>query len=42
MTKMTEEGAKSPMDLYEQLNAQGDKVRSLKTAKADKVSDVTT
>lgn len=28
----------SPMELYEQLNAQGDKVRALKSAKAEKVS----
>lgn len=30
--------AVSPMELYEKLNAQGDKVRHLKTAKAEKVS----
>uniref|UniRef100_A0A3P8TMY8 Tryptophan--tRNA ligase, cytoplasmic n=1 Tax=Amphiprion percula TaxID=161767 RepID=A0A3P8TMY8_AMPPE len=30
------EGANSPMELYEKLNAQGEKVRSLKTAKAEK------
>lgn len=30
------EAAKSPMELYERLNAQGEKVRSLKTAKAEK------
>ncbi|KAF1374779.1 hypothetical protein PFLUV_G00232630 [Perca fluviatilis] len=30
------EGAKSPLELYEQLTAQGDEVRTLKTAKADK------
>lgn len=30
----------TPMELYEKLAAQGDKVRSLKTAKADKVSIV--
>lgn len=28
----------SPMELYEKLTAQGDQVRALKTAKADKVS----
>lgn len=32
------EGAKSPMELYEKLTEQGDQVRVLKTAKADKVS----
>lgn len=32
------EGAKSPVELYEKLTAQGDKVRALKTAKAEKVS----
>lgn len=32
------EGAKSPMELYERLTEQGNKVRSLKTAKAEKVS----
>lgn len=32
------EEAKSPMELYEKLNAIGDKVRSLKAAKAEKVS----
>ena len=31
-------GGATTMELYEQLTAQGDKVRSLKTAKADKVS----
>lgn len=30
--------AKSPMELYEKLNAQGETVRALKTAKAVKVS----
>lgn len=30
-------GGTSPMVLYEQLAAQGDQVRALKTAKADKV-----
>lgn len=32
------EGAVSSAELYEKLNAQGDKVRQLKTAKAEKVS----
>lgn len=32
------EAARSPMELYEELTAQGDQVRALKTAKADKVS----
>lgn len=32
------EGAKSPMELYETLTAQGEQVRALKTAKATKVS----
>uniref|UniRef100_A0A8C4DCC0 Tryptophan--tRNA ligase, cytoplasmic n=1 Tax=Dicentrarchus labrax TaxID=13489 RepID=A0A8C4DCC0_DICLA len=30
------EGAKTPMELYEELTAQGDQVRALKTAKAEK------
>lgn len=33
------EGTVSPMELFEKLNAQGEKVRSLKSAKAEKVSD---
>lgn len=33
------EGTMSPMELFEKLNAQGEKVRSLKSAKAEKVSD---
>lgn len=32
------EGTMSPMELFEKLNAQGEKVRSLKSAKAEKVS----
>lgn len=32
------ERAMSPMELYEKLTTQGDQVRSLKNAKADKVS----
>lgn len=32
------EAAVSPMELYVKLNEQGDKVRDLKTAKAEKVS----
>ena len=39
MTDCQGEGGKSPMELYEKLNAQGDQVRSLKAAKAEKVSD---
>lgn len=35
-----DEGAMSPMELYEKLNAQGDKVRTLKSAKAEKVSNI--
>lgn len=34
------EGASTPMELYERLGAQGDKVRSLKSAKAEKVSNL--
>lgn len=32
------ERAMSPVELYEKLTAQGDQVRALKTAKAEKVS----
>uniref|UniRef100_A0A3B5LEH8 Uncharacterized protein n=1 Tax=Xiphophorus couchianus TaxID=32473 RepID=A0A3B5LEH8_9TELE len=32
------EGASTPMELYEKLSEQGGKVRSLKSAEADKVS----
>ncbi len=32
------ETATSPMELYEKLTAQGEQVRALKTAKAEKVS----
>uniref|UniRef100_A0A7N8WVV3 Tryptophan--tRNA ligase, cytoplasmic n=1 Tax=Mastacembelus armatus TaxID=205130 RepID=A0A7N8WVV3_9TELE len=36
MTDCQGDGAGCPMDLYEKLNAQGDKVRALKAAKAEK------
>ncbi|XP_061651728.1 tryptophan--tRNA ligase, cytoplasmic isoform X2 [Phyllopteryx taeniolatus] len=36
MTDCQGDAARSPMELYEKLTAQGDKVRSLKTAKAEK------
>lgn len=38
MTDCQGEGAKSPMEIYENLTDQGEKVRSLKTANAEKVS----
>lgn len=34
------EGAMTPLQMYERLNAQGEQVRCLKTAKAEKVSDL--
>lgn len=38
MTDCPGERAMSPLEVYEKLTAQGDQVRALKTAKADKVS----
>uniref|UniRef100_A0A3B4A7U7 Uncharacterized protein n=1 Tax=Periophthalmus magnuspinnatus TaxID=409849 RepID=A0A3B4A7U7_9GOBI len=34
------EGAQTPLQLYERLTAQGDQVRALKTAKAEKVRNM--
>lgn len=34
------QGEVTPLELYEKLNVQGEKVRSLKTAKAEKVSNL--
>ena len=40
MTDSQGEGATSPMELYEKLTAQGEEVRALKTAKAEKVNEI--
>lgn len=37
MTDYQGDAAKSPLELFEKLTEQGDKIRSLKSAKAEKV-----